>query len=419
MFSLSRMKFNHRLSLLVGAFVVAMTGTLALSIADANRSRIGSAAYDGIILGKDLVADILPPPLYVVEPRMVVLPPMAIRHADAARHAAGTGAAGHATAGVGQALAGPDGRPAARGAGGAPQGSDSDGAALPGDRHREAGAFSGGQRPRRLQAGAGRVGAGVHRAPRRRRQAGGAVQRIRGAQPGRGDGHRGPQPQRDAGDLRRCAARRDRAGLRDRPQPGARARWRPGRGPVGGRRRGRRTAGRAGAGRRRRQQQRDGAAVGDARQPARRGARGAGEPADPPRAGQLGEQRDDRRRRTDGDLREPGDGRVAAQRPGRPAQRRAELRPGAGGGRQRRPAEPGPDAPACADRRPRCAAQGLDGHRGAQVRADPESDLRSVGQAAGDVAGVAGPHAGGGGGGGACADHRGGRRAGTSRRGCR
>ncbi len=70
---LQKLKFSHRMALLLGSFVLALIATLTLSILDSNRSRIGSAAYDGIILGKDLVADILPPPLYVVEPRMVVL----------------------------------------------------------------------------------------------------------------------------------------------------------------------------------------------------------------------------------------------------------------------------------------------------------------------------------------------------------
>lgn len=52
-----------------GYFILAgLLLTLLASTAALERLRIGSAAYDRIITGKDLVADVLPPPAYVIEP---------------------------------------------------------------------------------------------------------------------------------------------------------------------------------------------------------------------------------------------------------------------------------------------------------------------------------------------------------------
>jgi methyl-accepting chemotaxis protein len=49
--------------ILAGLLLTLLASTVALE-----RLRIGSAAYDRIITGKDLVADVLPPPAYVIEP---------------------------------------------------------------------------------------------------------------------------------------------------------------------------------------------------------------------------------------------------------------------------------------------------------------------------------------------------------------
>jgi methyl-accepting chemotaxis protein len=54
----------------IGGYLI-LAGLLASLLASSialERLRIGSSAYDRIIMGKDLVADILPPPAYIVEP---------------------------------------------------------------------------------------------------------------------------------------------------------------------------------------------------------------------------------------------------------------------------------------------------------------------------------------------------------------
>ena len=59
-------------TILVFGVVIAagIAATMAVSAYSINKIRIGGATYDGLVQVKDLVADILPPPLYLVESLM-------------------------------------------------------------------------------------------------------------------------------------------------------------------------------------------------------------------------------------------------------------------------------------------------------------------------------------------------------------
>jgi len=73
MAALQDMKISTRLALLVGALVVAF-GAFAFTTFDTlGRVKVGGPEYDKIVLGKDLVADVLPPPEYIIEAYLVVL----------------------------------------------------------------------------------------------------------------------------------------------------------------------------------------------------------------------------------------------------------------------------------------------------------------------------------------------------------
>lgn len=70
--------------------LLIVTSTLVTFIVAAmgfNAARIGSPTYDRIIAGKDIIADILPPPLYVVEANLEALIALSKPHTAAARAA--------------------------------------------------------------------------------------------------------------------------------------------------------------------------------------------------------------------------------------------------------------------------------------------------------------------------------------------
>jgi methyl-accepting chemotaxis protein len=80
------MNMNIARSLLVFGIVVggALTASIAIQTAAFQKLRVNGPAYHQIVNGKDLVADILPPPLYVVESYMLALE-AAVHPAEAAR----------------------------------------------------------------------------------------------------------------------------------------------------------------------------------------------------------------------------------------------------------------------------------------------------------------------------------------------
>lgn len=73
--------FKLRLGLLIGAAITA-TGIFALAVYDSvSTVQIHGPLYVGIVQGKDLIADALPPPLYIVESYLVTLE-LLIAHPD-------------------------------------------------------------------------------------------------------------------------------------------------------------------------------------------------------------------------------------------------------------------------------------------------------------------------------------------------
>ncbi len=69
---------------IAGAILVVMIGvTAVLAITGFNRTKIGSKSYENIISGKDLIADILPPPMFAVEALLAAH--LAESHPDKAR----------------------------------------------------------------------------------------------------------------------------------------------------------------------------------------------------------------------------------------------------------------------------------------------------------------------------------------------
>src|SRR6185436_2587451 len=70
---IANLRVGAKLGVLIGAFglCLLLCGLLARSII--STVRVGGPLYDDIVLGKDLVADILPPPEYVIESYLVIL----------------------------------------------------------------------------------------------------------------------------------------------------------------------------------------------------------------------------------------------------------------------------------------------------------------------------------------------------------
>lgn len=63
----TKLKIRTRLAIVVLVPVIALLALAALGYRTLYSSQIGSKSYDNIVLAKDLVADVLPPPEYIVE----------------------------------------------------------------------------------------------------------------------------------------------------------------------------------------------------------------------------------------------------------------------------------------------------------------------------------------------------------------
>lgn len=70
---LDRLSIRLKLALLAGPFVLALLIALAMSYSTIEAVKINGPVYQEIMGTKDLVADVLPPPLYLVEPYLLVL----------------------------------------------------------------------------------------------------------------------------------------------------------------------------------------------------------------------------------------------------------------------------------------------------------------------------------------------------------
>ena len=64
---LSRLKSMGTILIFGTVMAIGMIVTIAIGAVSIDKIRIGGAAYEEVVLTKDLVADILPPPLYIIE----------------------------------------------------------------------------------------------------------------------------------------------------------------------------------------------------------------------------------------------------------------------------------------------------------------------------------------------------------------
>lgn len=70
---LDRLSLRHKLALLAGPFILALAIALAMSYSTLELVKVEGPVYHGIVETKDLVADVLPPPVYLVESYLLVL----------------------------------------------------------------------------------------------------------------------------------------------------------------------------------------------------------------------------------------------------------------------------------------------------------------------------------------------------------
>jgi methyl-accepting chemotaxis protein WspA len=69
----STLKLSTKLSLLVGVFAVGFIAFTVLAWGTISRVKVNGPVYHEIALGKDLIADVLPPPEYIIESYLIVL----------------------------------------------------------------------------------------------------------------------------------------------------------------------------------------------------------------------------------------------------------------------------------------------------------------------------------------------------------
>jgi methyl-accepting chemotaxis protein WspA len=67
------LKLSTKLSVLVGVFLLGFLSYTLLAWGTLDRVKVNGPLYQHIVLGKDLIADVLPPPEYVIESYLVVL----------------------------------------------------------------------------------------------------------------------------------------------------------------------------------------------------------------------------------------------------------------------------------------------------------------------------------------------------------
>ena len=70
---LSNLTFKQRMTLLVVLFLAALISTHLMYVLMLERLRINGPLYQRIAQGKDVVADVLPPPEYVIESYLTLL----------------------------------------------------------------------------------------------------------------------------------------------------------------------------------------------------------------------------------------------------------------------------------------------------------------------------------------------------------
>ncbi len=73
MHALRQLKLSGRLSLLIGIFTVGFIVSGAWAFKTLNLVKVNGPVYQQIVQGKDLIADVLPPPAYIIESYLVAL----------------------------------------------------------------------------------------------------------------------------------------------------------------------------------------------------------------------------------------------------------------------------------------------------------------------------------------------------------
>jgi methyl-accepting chemotaxis protein len=71
--NIRRLKLSHRFIILIGIFAVGFTVYGASSLRTLNELKVNGPLYQAIVQNKDLVADVLPPPEYIIESYLVSL----------------------------------------------------------------------------------------------------------------------------------------------------------------------------------------------------------------------------------------------------------------------------------------------------------------------------------------------------------
>jgi methyl-accepting chemotaxis protein len=85
MFDLRHLKLSARLAVLIGIFALGFLVSGAWAFKTLTTLKVNGPIYERIVQGKDLIADILPPPEYIIESYLVAL--QLSRTTDASRHA--------------------------------------------------------------------------------------------------------------------------------------------------------------------------------------------------------------------------------------------------------------------------------------------------------------------------------------------
>jgi methyl-accepting chemotaxis protein len=73
MLRLADLKYKTKLTLLASVFVLGFLGFAAGALLTMNHIKVNGPIYTQIVQGKDIIADILPPPMYVVETKLTVM----------------------------------------------------------------------------------------------------------------------------------------------------------------------------------------------------------------------------------------------------------------------------------------------------------------------------------------------------------
>ena len=75
--NIHRLKLKHRFLILLTTFFIGFTVYGAVSFHTLNALKVNGPLYQDIVQNKDLVADVLPPPEYIIESYLVTLQMMA------------------------------------------------------------------------------------------------------------------------------------------------------------------------------------------------------------------------------------------------------------------------------------------------------------------------------------------------------